>query len=684
MTEEDIKTTRKNLMPQTASVIFMPSGKRGIVQHGTSILDAARQLDVDIDSVCGGRAMCGKCQVQPTFGEFSKHQIISAQNNLSKPSKAELRYITKRGIKPERRLGCNTQIIGDVLIDIPEESQVNRQVIRKKAEPYEIEIEPAVKLFYVQVEEPNMYEPSGDFERLSRSLKEHYSDQLTKNSLITCDLSILRDLQKTLRKGLWHVTVAIHTSNKIIGIWPGEKDDLFGLAVDIGSTTLSAQLCNLKTGKIVGTAGTMNPQIRFGEDLMSRISYIMMNQGQHIKMTNEVRTAINYLATETTNETGCHPDQIMDVVLVGNPIMHHLLLGIDPTELGGAPFALATGMAINTTADQLDFYFHPSATVYILPCIAGHVGADTAAVILSNNPTLADEMTLIIDIGTNAEIILGNNHRAIACSSPTGPAFEGAQISCGQRAAPGAIERVRIDRTTLEPMFQIIGCDLWSTNHTFEEKTKSIGISGICGSGIIEIIAEMYLAGIISEDGVIDGSLIKKTDRVFCDGRTYSYRLTDKIFVTQNDIRAIQLAKAALHASFQLLMDKIGINSVDNIVLAGAFGSYIDTKYAMVLGMLPDCQLSKVFSVGNAAGTGARIALLNKNSRREIENTVLKIEKIETAVEPMFQEHFINAMAIPHKTNSYERLRTIVTFPPQTKSIGMIGSKQRRRRRRVN
>ena len=684
MTEEDIKTTRKNLMPQTASVIFMPSGKRGIVQHGTSILDAARQLDVDIDSVCGGRAMCGKCQVQPTFGEFSKHQIISAQNNLSKPSKAELRYITKRGIKPERRLGCNTQIIGDVLIDIPEESQVNRQVIRKKAEPYEIEIEPAVKLFYVQVEEPNMYEPSGDFERLSRSLKEHYSDQLTKNSLITCDLSILRDLQKTLRKGLWHVTVAIHTSNKIIGIWPGEKDDLFGLAVDIGSTTLSAQLCNLKTGKIVGTAGTMNPQIRFGEDLMSRISYIMMNQGQHIKMTNEVRTAINYLATETTNETGCHPDQIMDVVLVGNPIMHHLLLGIDPTELGGAPFALATGMAINTTADQLDFYFHPSATVYILPCIAGHVGADTAAVILSNNPTLADEMTLIIDIGTNAEIILGNNHRAIACSSPTGPAFEGAQISCGQRAAPGAIEHVRIDRTTLEPMFQIIGCDLWSTNHTFEEKTKSIGISGICGSGIIEIIAEMYLAGIISEDGVIDGSLIKKTDRVFCDGRTYSYRLTDKIFVTQNDIRAIQLAKAALHASFQLLMDKIGINSVDNIVLAGAFGSYIDTKYAMVLGILPDCQLSKVFSVGNAAGTGARIALLNKNSRREIENTVLKIEKIETAVEPMFQEHFINAMAIPHKTNSYERLRTIVTFPPQTKSIGMIGSKQRRRRRRVN
>ena len=684
MTEEDIKTIRKNLMPQTASVIFMPSGKRGIVQHGTSILDAARQLDVDIDSVCGGRAMCGKCQVQPTFGEFSKHQIISAQNNLSKPSKAELRYITKRGIKLERRLSCNTQIIGDVLIDIPEESQVNRQVIRKKAEPYEIEIDPAVKLFYVQVEEPNMYEPSGDFERLSRSLREHYSDQLTKNSLITCDLSILRDLQKTLRKGLWHVTVAMHTSNKIIGIWPGEKDDLFGLAVDIGSTTLSAQLCNLKTGKIVGTAGTMNPQIRFGEDLMSRISYIMMNQGQHIQMTNEVRTAINYLATQATNETGCHPDQIMDVVLVGNPIMHHLLLGIDPTELGGAPFALATGMAINTTADQLDFYFHPSATVYILPCIAGHVGADTAAVILSNNPTLADEMTLIIDIGTNAEIILGNNHRAIACSSPTGPAFEGAQISCGQRAAPGAIEHVRIDRTTLEPMFQVIGCDLWSTDGNFEEKTKSMGISGICGSGIIEIIAEMYLAGIISEDGVIDGSLIEKTDRVFRDGRTYSYRLTDKIFVTQNDIRAIQLAKAALHASFQLLMDKIGINNVDNIVLAGAFGNYIDTKYAMILGMLPDCQLSKVFSVGNAAGTGARIALLNEPSRREIENTVLKIEKVETAVEPSFQEHFINAMAIPHKTNSYEQLRKIVTFPPQTKSISMTGSNQRRRRNRLN
>ncbi len=320
-----------------------------------------------------------------------------------------------------------------------------------------------------------------------------------------------------------------------------------------------------------------------------------------------------------------------------------------------------------------------------MPCIAGHVGADAAAVILAEAPFETGKMSLIVDVGTNAEIILGNRERLLAASSPTGPAFEGAQISCGQRAAPGAIERVRIDRETLEPRFRVIGCDLWSDEEGFADTTRETGITGICGSGIIEAIAEMFLAGILNEDGVIVGSMSEKTPRVIAEGRTYAYRLHDgepEIAVNQNDVRAIQLAKAALFAGSRLLMDELGIDKVDQIRLAGAFGSHIDVKYAMILGMIPDCDLDKVSPAGNAAGTGARIALLNYSSRREIEQVIRRVEKIETAVADAFQKHFVEAMAIPHKTDPYIELSRAVTLPARIASS--TEAQPRRRRRRQN
>jgi uncharacterized 2Fe-2S/4Fe-4S cluster protein (DUF4445 family) len=367
--------------------------------------------------------------------------------------------------------------------------------------------------------------------------------------------------------------------------------------------------------------------------------------------------------------------------------MHHLLLGIDPTELGGAPFALATNEAITLWATELDLLaVHPNARVYVLPCIAGHVGADTAGVLLSETPHLVDEMTLIVDVGTNAEIVLGNRARLLAASSPTGPAFEGAQISCGQRAAPGAIERVRIDPTTLEPRFKVIGSDLWSDDPGFAAATRTIGVTGICGSGIIEALAEMFLAGILRRDGIIDGTLAVRSPRIQADGRTFSYLLRagePELRILQTDVRAIQLAKAALYAGARLLMDHLGIERVERITLAGAFGSHIDVKYAMVLGLIPDCDLAKVGSAGNAAGTGARIALLNRASRTGIERLVKRIEKIETAVEPRFQEHFVDAMAIPHRRAPFPHLAAVVDLP----EIGAASSPppddrpQRRRRR---
>jgi uncharacterized 2Fe-2S/4Fe-4S cluster protein (DUF4445 family) len=405
-------------------------------------------------------------------------------------------------------------------------------------------------------------------------------------------------------------------------------------------------------------------------------------------MTRAVREAIGTLIEQVAAEAQIDAREILELTFVGNPIMHHLLLGIDPTELGGAPFALATDQAMSLWASELDLAcVHPNARVYVLPCIAGHVGADTAGVILSETPHLSDEVMLVVDIGTNAEIVLGNRQRLLAASSPTGPAFEGAQISCGQRAAPGAIERVRIHPATLEPRFKVIGCELWSDEPGFAEATRRTGVTGICGSGIIEAIAEMFLAGIVRSDGTIDGAMAARSARVRPDGRTFSYLLhcgEPEIRIVQNDVRAIQLAKAALYAGARLLMDHLGVERVERITLAGAFGSHIDVKYAMVLGLIPDCDLARVSSAGNAAGTGARIALLNRGARAEIEQVVRRIEKIETAVEPRFQEHFVGAMAIPHASAPYPSLTAVVDLPrPASSDPDLTAASARRRRRRA-
>ena len=661
-----------------AMVVFTPSGRRGRFVKGTTILQAARSLGVDLDSVCGGRAMCGRCQIELSTGSFAKHGVQSREEHLSSFSQLENEYSKTHEFLDGRRLGCSVKILGDVVIDVPPESQVHKQVVRKRAEVHDINLNPVIRMYYVEVQEPNMYDPSGDLQRLKDALE---FDWRLEN--LSCDLRQIQKLQSALREDDWKVTAAVHDGSQIVAVWPGFRDHAYGLAIDVGSTTIAAHLCNLSSGEVVESAGIMNPQIRFGEDLMSRVSYLMMNPGKEEAMTREVRLAIQRLAEDVAKAHGIDIEDILDVVFVGNPIMQHLLLGISPLELGGAPFALATDESVSIWANELDLSLHPNARAFVLPCIAGHVGADTAGMVLSEHPYSKEEMMLLVDVGTNAEIVLGNCNRMVAASSPTGPAFEGAQISSGQRAAPGAIERVRIDRDTLTPKFKVIGCDIWSTEEGFDEAIEDSGVTGICGSGIIEAVAEMYLAGIIDSNGVVQGSNSAKSGRVIADGRTFSYVLNEaepKIVITQNDIRAIQLAKAALYAGIRLLMERLEIEQVDVIRLAGAFGSHVDVKYAMILGMIPDCVLENVTSAGNAAGTGARIALLDRNSRDEITQIVRIIEKVETAVEPSFQKHFVDAMSIPHKTASYPHLSKVVDLPSPIEQP-QDGTMRRRRRR---
>ena len=681
--DEAANPTEKAAAKQV-KVVFTPSGRHGFVPVGTPVLTAARQLGVDIDSVCGGRAMCGRCQVNVGIGEFAKHGLKSAADHLATVTAVETRYAEKRGLIDGRRLSCQAKLLDDAVIDVPPESQVHNQLVRKEADGRTIEMDPIVRLCFVEVREPDMHEPSGDLRRLIEALNTQWPDRVTGE--ITCDLHVIQRLQPSLRQGKWHVTVALRDGHQIVAIWPGLKEQIAGVAIDVGSTTMSAHLCDMVTGTVLASTGAMNPQIRFGEDLMSRVSYGIMNPGGAAEMTKAVIAGLQTLIDGAAEQAGLTRDDIVELVLVGNPVMHHLLLGIDPVELGGAPFALAVDASMDIRAGELGVAINPGGRVYILPCIAGHVGADAAAVVLAEAPQKADEMTLIVDVGTNAEIVVGNKDRLLAASSPTGPAFEGAQISSGQRAAPGAIERIRIDKDTLEPKFRVIGVELWSDEDGFDAAVQKTGVTGICGSGIIEVLGEMYLAGIITMDGVIDGSKAALNPRIEADERTFAYRITDTVSVTQNDVRAIQLAKAALYAGFRLLMDKINIRKVDRVVLAGAFGTHIDPKYAMVLGMIPDCLLANVRAAGNSAGAGARMALLNQAARRDIEEVVRQIEKIETAVEPSFQDHFVKAMAIPHKSDPYANLAAAVALPDRIltdeDAPALAGGRRRGGRRR--
>ena len=667
-------------------VVFTPSGLDGNFEDGTTVLDAARKLGVDIDSVCGGRGICGRCQITPSIGNFSKWGIDAKSEALSAPGEVEIDYHGNRPLVEGNRLGCTAKICGDAVIDIPATSQVHRQIVRKDLDLGAIVVDPLFSLYYVGVS-PSLL---GEDVTASRELRNAVAQQ-HNIAVPAITTHALQQVNLAIDKGDGGATVAVRHSSSasepgcIVAAWPGFVGAMYGIAVDIGSTTVAGHLCDLTSGEVLSSAGVMNPQIRFGEDLMSRVSYVMMNKGGEKELTFAIRNALNLLVIELAEKANVSADKILEIVMVGNPIMHHILLGIDPTPLGAAPFVLATDEATSGEAIELDIKLL-NARFYVGPCIAGHVGADTAGAILSEGPHRGTDMQLLIDVGTNAEIVLGDNTRQFAASSPTGPAFEGAQLSCGQRATAGAIEKVRIDRATLEPRFKVIGIEQWSDEQGFAEAAEETPITGVCGSGIIEVIAEMYLSGIISQDGVIQGSLVGATPRIIGDDRTFSYVLYEhgdiRLLITQNDIRAIQLAKAALRAGIDLLVEHAGSPQVTDIRLAGAFGAHIDPTYAMVLGLVPDCPLPGVRSVGNAAGAGAVKALLSNSQRKEMEAAVRKVVKIETATEPRFQDLFVAAMAFPHASAPTPYLAEIITLPPRVEgaSDGSGGGQRRRRR----
>ncbi len=644
-------------------VIFQPSGRRGEVEEGKTILQAAQSLGVDIEALCGNKKVCGKCKVRIEEGYFEKDNIDSGMAHIfpAEPSPDELKHIKPQD-GPGIRLACQCEVRGDVKVFVPERSRAGKQVVRKAAKELTIKIDPAVKKYNVELKAPTLHEmTTGDWERVLKFLEEDYG---LKD--LTFDYLVLKGLQDALRKESWKATVTVWMDKEIVKVEPAFVEPSYGLAVDIGTTTCVGYLTDLNTGKVVNTESMMNPQVPYGEDVMSRITYAMSNPGVGLEtMQKAIIQGLNEIIERVVKDIakdGPNPGYVIDdLTIVFNTAMHHIFLGLNPEYIGRSPFIPAVQSSLDIKARDLGLRINPASYIHVLPIEAGFVGADNVGVLIAEEPYNQDENVLIIDIGTNGELLLGNRNRVCSTSCATGPAFEGAQIKFGMRAAPGAIETVEIDPVTKEARYKVIGRTDWSVPH------QQMNTKGLCGSGIIQIVAEMFKAGIIDKSGRFVMDLGTPRVRKDAEGRpeyvlawASETSIGQDVTVTQGDVRALQLAKGALYTGAKLMMKKLGITTLDRVILAGAFGSHIDREASLTLGLFPDCSLDKVYAVGNAAGDGSRMALLNRGKRKEANDRARWVEFVEIATDPAFEKEFMMAMHIPHMKDKFPNLKELL------------------------
>jgi uncharacterized 2Fe-2S/4Fe-4S cluster protein (DUF4445 family) len=673
------------------NIIFQPSGRRGNVPKGTSVIEASRLLGADIEALCGEKKVCGKCKVRIEEGFFEKFGIASKPSHVSPWQAEEDKFINAEEKAAGYRLGCVAKVEGDLLVFVPEESRASKQVVSKTARDIHIEHNPAVKTYYVKVEAPSFEDPTADFERVCRAFEKEYG---LKD--LAVDIFALRQLPTALRDGEWNVTVSVWNDKEVVRFRPGKAERAYGLAIDVGTTTVAAYFCNLSTMEVIDTVSMMNPQCKYGEDVMSRITYHMMNEGGLEKMSNDIIEAINSLIEQAIR--GTYPPQkkvkkkkgetlheewielpeegktylrltkedIEDITIGGNTAMHHILLKLDPEHMGLAPFPPVIHHSLDIKARDLGIHINPSSYVFVLPNEAGFVGADNVGVLIAEEPYNIDEIQLIIDIGTNGELVLGNRHKLISSSCATGPALEGAQISFGMRAAPGAIERIEIDPETHMVDYKVIGRDAWRKySEPGEMKAK-----GICGSGILDLLADLYRAGIVTKSGVFNKKNQKSNrfrknpdtgQNEFILAWAEETSIAKDIVITQKDVRQIQLAKGALYAGCKLMIHRLSVEKVDKVKIAGAFGTHVDREKALIMGLFPDCEIEKIVSIGNAAGDGCRAALLNRDKRVEANWVSRNVEYIELTVEENFQQEFVEALQLPHMSDEFPHLKGVVS-----------------------
>ncbi len=586
-------------------------------------MEAAKDLGVDLTTICGGMGLCGKCKVVVREGE----------ELLSPPSSREERYLEPGELSAGFRLACQAKFSGRgrVVVEVPEQSRSGRQRLLTEGRRVEVEINPPAQVAVLELPKPNLSDPRAHFERLLSEL------QGTEGSRV--DLHVLRRLPQVVSEGTWTVTAVWHADLGLLDVRPGRDERLYGFAVDVGTTKLAGYLVDLRDGEVVAVSSSPNPQIPFGEDVIARIAYARSEEGLR-ELHEAIIDGINGLIRDACEAAGVDRRLVVELVVAGNTLMHHLFLGLPPRDLAEAPYTPVVSSPLDIRARDLGVEILPSGNVHTLPNVAGFVGADAVADVLSAGIHLSSELSFMIDVGTNTEIVIGNSEEMHAVSCASGPAFEGAHIKFGMRATSGAIERVWIDPSTLNVKYSVV---------------DGVSPKGICGSGIVDALAEMLRAGVIDTTGRMlkrDHERIRRGP----DGVEFVLAFADEtaigkdIVITQRDVRELQKAKAAMHTGASILMDEMGVSveDVERVFMAGAFGLYIDPVSAKRIGMLPDFPLERITQVGNAAGVGARLALLSADKRRECREIARKIRYYELAAHPKFQQEFMASMYLPH------------------------------------
>lgn len=620
---------------------FLPSGRRGYVVPGKTIMEAAQEIGADIQNVCGGIGQCGKCKIRIIEDLAANRKNPLTTKPVSPIEESEKKFFTRKQLAAGWRLACQAKISGDMVVLIPDESRAGFQVISKKPGNRKIDLNPVIRQYFLSLPPEAPDDPMSDWERLSVAMEAQY------NLIdLAIEYSALLELPEVIHSHDGEMTVFLRQQRDVVHISAGRGRKALGLAIDMGTTSLAVYLCDIDSGQVLAVESMVNPQIIYGEDVMSRIAYAMANPEGTSVLNQAIVQGINDLISNATMRLNVDVADIVDVVCVGNTCMHHLFLGCNPKNLGRSPFTPVVRQSMNIRSHDIGLATSPGAYVHLLPVIAGFVGADTVAVLIAEQPYASDEMTLIIDVGTNGELILGNRDRLICSSCATGPAFEGATIRHGMRAAEGAIESLRIDPSTFEVDFNVIG----------EEGVKA---KGICGSGIIDGVAEMFAAGILKSNGQFNKDFQSRRLRFDSEGPLFiiawphETATGQEIVICLDDVRAIQMAKGAIYSAAKLMMAELDVKHLDKVILAGAFGSFINRKSAALIGLFPQCKSDKVKAVGNAAGDGALMALLNAKKRDEADRDAAKVEYVELTNRPGFQKEYAKAMYFPHMTDQF-------------------------------
>jgi uncharacterized 2Fe-2S/4Fe-4S cluster protein (DUF4445 family) len=681
-------------------VLFLPSGQKGQFAAGTPLLTAARELGVGIESICGGTGTCAKCKCQVLDGTFddeghelsmghmvtaaTRHGLRSRESHVTPASGHEQKLAKKHHYKTGERLSCQTRVLGDAVVFIPEEARVREAIVRKAAGKPVAVRDPVTRKYFVTVPAPTLEDHRGDWERLRDALKAEHSIEARIDFTALKQLS---DIAKPQRAKVMELTATVWQQDlaqagEVVRIENGNTTDKWlGLAVDLGTTTMASYLCDMHTGETLATESLMNPQIRIGgDDVMNRIA-ASDNPEKLDRMQKAVTNTLSELADRVTHSVGCTAEDISEIVLVANTCMHHIFLGLDPDSLGKSPFNPRISHSVNIKARDLKLaHVLPSINVHLLANQAGFVGADNTAVAIALEPYNSDDLVAIVDIGTNGEILVGNRDKIYSTSCPTGPALEGASIKYGVRAARGAIEKVRIEKN-YDVRFKVIGKEAWNTRL----EAADIGAIGLCGSGIIDAVGELYKAGILATNGKFNMEIAtprlrrgEDGDPEFVIAWANETALGRDITMTIDDVRNVQLAKAAVYSGIQVLLDKLGRDKPEKVILAGAFGSHIDLRRSLMIGLFQDVGFENMHSVGNAAGDGARMALMNRAKREEAEHIARRIHYVELTNEASFVPHFVDSTLLPHKKHAFPSLARygIQPAPPATET-------RRRRRERT-